>query len=226
MRCFTTSRGGAGKARFDTDPRKNDQTLGVDPRGRTVGVVNAAGAVVLAATLAEGGQIGGADTRCCLPDGGGDGAPECEDRTPAECAAQGGIDLGPGSCLPNPCEGSTPPPAGSDIRCCVPDGGGDGPAECEDRTPAQCAALGGVIIGAGTCAYTARVSSGANAATAPAQDAIGDEVEFDFDSNGGDIAAGATAIPSTFIQNLQVTGELRDASGAVVATHVATCLAR
>jgi hypothetical protein len=40
------------------------------------------------------------DIRCCVPD---DGGPKCEDRTPAECAARGGIDLGAGSCTPNPC---------------------------------------------------------------------------------------------------------------------------
>ncbi|HEV7731375.1 MAG TPA: hypothetical protein VGR62_04395 [Candidatus Binatia bacterium] len=269
---FTTSRSGAGKVRFDTSPNKNDQLLGVDPRGRAIGVVDASGAVVLSTTLTEGGQIGGADTRCCLPDGGGDGPTECEDRTPAECVAQGGVDLGPGSCLPNPCDATTPPPAGGgDIRCCLPDGGGDGPTECEDRTPAQCAAQGGVNIGAGACGagvcdpttpppggggggnavarvrcerrsnrskisvdandiasgtYTARVTSGANTATSGAQSTIGDEVEFDFDSDGGDIGEGATAIPGGFIQGLQVTGAVLDGSGAVVASATVTCEAK
>jgi hypothetical protein len=267
---FTTSRGGAGKARFDTNPNKNDQLLGVDPRGRTVAVLNPAGDVVLSAALVEGGQIGGADTRCCLPDRGGDGPNECEDRTPAECVAQGGIDLGPGSCLPNPCGGVTPPPGGGgDVRCCLPDGGGDGPAECEDRTPAECAAQGGINIGAGACApgacaptppspgggtggavlrvrcerrsnrskvsvdandiaggtYTARVTSGGNTATSGPQGAIGDEVEFDFDSDAGDIAEGATPIASTFIQGLQVTGEVLDGS-TVVASATVSCEAK
>lgn len=40
------------------------------------------------------------DIRCCIPD---DSGPECEDRTPAECAARGGVNLGAGSCTPNPC---------------------------------------------------------------------------------------------------------------------------
>lgn len=40
------------------------------------------------------------DVRCCVPD---DGGTECEDRTPAECAARGGVNLGPGSCSPDPC---------------------------------------------------------------------------------------------------------------------------
>lgn len=40
------------------------------------------------------------DIRCCVPD---DDGPECEDRTPYECALRGGTNLGPGSCDPNPC---------------------------------------------------------------------------------------------------------------------------
>lgn len=40
------------------------------------------------------------DIRCCVPD---DSGPECEDRTPAECASRGGVNLGEGSCTPNPC---------------------------------------------------------------------------------------------------------------------------
>src|SRR5262245_27065477 len=122
---FTTGRAGAGKARFDTRPRGNDQLLGVDPRGRTVAVVNGDGATVLEAAVAAGALDD--DVRCCLPD---DSGPECEDRTAAECAAAGGIDLGPGSCLPNPCAGAPPAPD-QDIRCCLPDDSGP---ECEDRT--------------------------------------------------------------------------------------------
>ena len=40
------------------------------------------------------------DIRCCVAD---DDGPECEDRTPSECAARGGTNLGPGSCEPDPC---------------------------------------------------------------------------------------------------------------------------
>jgi len=38
--------------------------------------------------------------QCCLPD---DSGGECEDRTSEECAAQGGVNMGPGTCDPNPC---------------------------------------------------------------------------------------------------------------------------
>lgn len=214
---LTASRGGTGKARFDTSPRRNVQSLGVDPRGRTVAVVDAVGAVVLSGTLAAGGQVGGADTRCCLPDGGGDGPDECEDRTPAECVAQGGVDLGPGSCLPNPCGGGNPPP-----------GGGNGNAvarvRCERRNDRSKISVDANDVAGGT--YAARVTSGGNTATSGAQGTIGDEVEFDFDSDRGDIAEGATPIASTFIQGLQVTGEVLDASGTVIAAATVTCEAK
>jgi hypothetical protein len=321
---------GTGRARFNTSPHGHDQLLGVDPRGRTVAVVDPSGAVVLMASMPTTGQTGGSNVRCCLPDGGGDGAAECEDRTPAECAAQGGTDLGPGSCLPNPCEGSVPPPPGSEIRCCLPDDSGpecedrtpadcaaqggvnigagsctpnpcaptqtppdadvrcclpdDSGPECEDRTAAECSALGGVNIGAGSClpdnpclsgattttttvpggtstttttlpgggagvalvtcerrsnrskisvngsnlasgSYSARATSGANVATTGLASTIGDQVELDFDSDPGDIAAGATPIAASFIQGAtpQVTGEILDAGGTVVASATATC---
>ena len=74
--------------------------------------------------------------------------------------------------------------------------------------------------------FSARISSGANSASAPARAAIGDEAEFDFDSNPADIRAGATSIPRTFIKGRSVTADILNASGAVVATASATCRAR
>jgi hypothetical protein len=143
---FTTRPSGTGRARFRTTPSERDQLLGVDPRGRSLAVVGGEGAVVLLVGFPLGG-VGGTDpnkVRCCLPD---DSGPECEDRTAAECAAQGGTDLGPGSCLPNPCQDGTPAP-GSEGRCCLPDDSGP---ECEDRTAAECAAQAGINLGAGAC---------------------------------------------------------------------------
>ena len=54
---------------------------------------------------------------------------------------------------------------------------------------------------------------------------MGDEVEFDFDSEPDDIAAGATAIAAGFIQGAppQVTGQILDTSGAVVVQATVTC---
>ncbi|MEW5918760.1 MAG: hypothetical protein AB1762_20325 [Gemmatimonadota bacterium] len=77
--------------------------------------------------------------------------------------------------------------------------------------------------------WSAVVSSGFNVASAPAQTAIGDEVEFDFDSNPADIAAGATAIARNFIwlrPGTDVSAKILDASGAVVVAGAAECAAR
>ena len=48
---------------------------------------------------------------------------------------------------------------------------------------------------------------------------------FDFDSDGGDIAAGATAIAATFIQGPppQVTGAILTVGGAVVVEATVDC---
>jgi hypothetical protein len=306
-----TNRRGRGKARFRTVPRPGkDQLLGVDPRGRSVALQDDGTTVLLGGMDDDSSDDG--DIRCCLPD---DSGTECEDRTPAECVAQGGIDLGPGSCLPDPCGGAAVDPdvvcclpddsgpecedrtatqcaaeggvslgAGSclpdpcapiappdgDIRCCLPDDSG---TECEDRTAAECSTQGGVNIGPGSCtpgacfpdggtppppvrpnaiarvtcelrsdrsrasvngqnlttgSYSARISSGASSATSALAPTVGDEVEFDFDSEPDDIAAGATAIASNFIEGTTpaVTGEILGEGGAVVASATATCRVR
>ena len=70
------------------------------------------------------------------------------------------------------------------------------------------------------------MTSGANSATSSAQQAVGDQAEFDFDSDAGNIAAGATPIPASFIQGNQVTGQILNAANAVVAQASATCSVR
>ncbi len=307
-------RSGSARALFDTTPGGKRLLLGVDPRGRVAAIQAADGATVLQ-TAVSAATLDPNKVRCCLPD---DSGPECEDRTAAECAAAGGVDLGPGSCLPNPCSAETPPPPGADIVCCLPDDSGpecedrtpaecsfqggvnlglgvctpnpcsgptappdadircclpdDSGPKCEDRTAAECTALGGVNIGAGSCLpnpcqagatttttlppqpllvltcerrsnrsrasvngknlasgdYRARITSGANSATSGLAPTVGDEVEFDFDSDPGNIAAGAIPIAASFIQGSppQVSGEILDAGGAVVVSGVATCRQR
>lgn len=78
--------------------------------------------------------------------------------------------------------------------------------------------------------YSARVRSGANTAASPVAAAVGDEAEFDFDSNPADIAQGATAIARTFIavqaSSPDVTADILNASGAVVASGAADCRVR
>lgn len=74
--------------------------------------------------------------------------------------------------------------------------------------------------------FSAKVTSGANTASSPAQTALGDEAEFDFDSDPGDIAAGAVAIAPTFISGGSVTGQIVNSAGTVVASGTASCRSR
>jgi len=141
---LATSRAGSGRVRFHSSPRGSDDLLGADPRGKSLEVRNSDGDDVLETEIPDD-TLDPTKIRCCLAD---DDQPECEDRTPEECTAQGGVNLGAGSCLPNPCEATTPLP-GTDIVCCIPDDSGP---ECEDRTPAGCSAEGGVNLGVGVCA--------------------------------------------------------------------------
>jgi hypothetical protein len=71
--------------------------------------------------------------------------------------------------------------------------------------------------------YSTVVISGANMAAHPAQAAVGGEVETDYDSNPKDIAAGAIAIPPTFITGGQVTGKVLDAAGNTVKSDTVLC---
>ena len=65
--------------------------------------------------------------------------------------------------------------------------------------------------------YTARVISGSNQATARPKAAVGNEVEFDFDSNPNDIRAGATRIAANFIRNGSVRAAIFNAAGNMIA---------
>jgi hypothetical protein len=324
-----TSTGGSGKVRFRSRTTSSSSYLGFDPRGAAIVVRGSTGDDVLAVSMSDNSSTG--DIACCIPD---DSGPHCEDRTPAECAAQGGTASTATSCLPNPCGNSSSTPNDSDIVCCLPDDSGpecedrtsaecslqggvvvaansctlespcaaipsadsdiacclpdNSGTECEDRTPSECTALGGVntgeaVCGVNTCdgvtfgggstttsststsssssstststsmpgggnpsvvvtcekrsdrskasvngkdlaagTYTARITSGNNQANAPGQAAVLGQAEFDFDSNSNDIAAGATAISVSFIQNLTVTGQVLQ-NGTVIAEATVAC---
>lgn len=307
---LTPGDNGRARARFRTRPRGSDLALGFDPRGAVIVVRATTGEDVLAASFPDVGGGDDGDVVCCVPD---DSGPECEDRTPAECDAQGGtVVAGATSCLPNPCAGAAPvdddivcclpddsgpecedrtqaeclaaggsvvnatscapnpcsptPPAGGDIVCCLPDNGGDGAMECEDLSADACSAAGGQASTATSCtpnpcgpaagggggtagvlvscerragrskasvdgsglptgSYQARVLSGAGSATAPARSTIGDQVEFDFDSDPGDVAAGASPIAADFIVGTppQLTGQILALDGTVVVESTVTC---
>ena len=77
--------------------------------------------------------------------------------------------------------------------------------------------------------YQARVRSGGNTAMSGLRATVGDEVEFDFDSDPDDIAAGATAIAADFIQtsaNPDVVAEILSADGQVMLRQAGNCSVR
>lgn len=77
--------------------------------------------------------------------------------------------------------------------------------------------------------FSARVRSGGVTVAAPADTAIGDEVEFDFDSDPGNIAAGATPIPAGFIvvaAGPDVQAQILNAAGVVVVAGGVDCRVR
>src|SRR5215813_3391633 len=47
------------------------------------------------------------ETQCCVPSSPMGAFDTCTVETPAQCAAQGGIAQGPGTCSPNPCPPTT-----------------------------------------------------------------------------------------------------------------------
>jgi hypothetical protein len=71
--------------------------------------------------------------------------------------------------------------------------------------------------------FKARVRAAGGTATSGLKRAVGDEVEFDFDSN---TERGATHIPANFIRaraGADVIGQLINANGAVVASRGVEC---
>jgi hypothetical protein len=138
---LSTHGGGNGKARFSTRPHGGDQLLGVDPRGKLLQVRDEDGDDVLETEMPDDSAPGA--IRCCRSH---EDETECEAESPDECAAKGGMNMGAGSCMPNPC----PMSGGDRIRCCVPEQDEDGP-ECEDRTADECSAEHGINIGPGEC---------------------------------------------------------------------------
>lgn len=206
---FTTTGGGNGRLRFRSRPHSNDALLGFDPRGALVVVRNAAGADVLAVQLTDSGAPTGDDIICCIPD---DSGPECEDRTPAECAVAGGVNAGTGTCALDSCAAVPPPSSNATVL-----------VRCEQRANRSKISVDGSGLAVGS--YQARAASGANSATAPAHPTVGDEVQFDFDSDAGDIAAGDTAIAAGFLVGTppQAIARILDSTGTVVAEASAVC---
>jgi hypothetical protein len=95
--------------------------------------------------------------------------------------------------------------------------------KCEKRSSRSKVSVDGNNLAGGS--YRAVVTSGSKTATSGFDTAVGDEVEFDFDSAAADIAEGATAIPSNFIADGRVKGYIVNSTGARV-TPVVTAMCR
>jgi hypothetical protein len=74
--------------------------------------------------------------------------------------------------------------------------------------------------------FKARIYSGPNRAGSAYQHTVGDEVEFDFDSEPDDIAAGATAIDTDFIRNNEVRAKIVNRRNHTVISDTVTCRRR
>ena len=97
---------------------------------------------------------------------------------------------------------------------------------CEKRADRSKISVDGNDLVAAQGPFTATATSGTNpvnSATAGPKAAIGDEAEFDFDSNANDVAAGATRISASFIQGNTVLGEIINAQNTVVASATVSC---
>jgi hypothetical protein len=97
---------------------------------------------------------------------------------------------------------------------------------CEHRSGRSKISVDGNDLSPRNGSFRARVRAAGGTVTSAAKRAVGDEVEFDFDSNRNDIAAGATRIPATFIRarsGPDVIGQLLNAQGVVVASRGVEC---
>lgn len=187
---------------------------GPECEDRTVEECSAQGGIVVAADSCLDNPCAAIpavdeDTRCCEPDDSGN---ECEDRLPSECMAAGGVDIGPGICAIDACAGVAIPTGNEEVRI-----------SCERRDDRSRASVDGRGLRAGS--YTARIVSGASEAVAGAQAAVLGQAEFDFDSDAGDIGAGATAIASGFLAGNPptLTAQILDVDGNVIVEGTAIC---
>lgn len=82
---------------------------------------------------------------------------------------------------------------------------------CEKRSSRSRASIDGSSLNQGS--YRAVLKSGTKVVRTTFESAVGDEAQFDFDSNPNDIADGATAIPANFIVDGRVRGYLVNEAG-------------
>jgi hypothetical protein len=142
-----TTRGGGGRQRFRSDPGRRDLILGFDPRGAQLSVRNGAGRDVLVGTMPAAADPNA--IACCVT--AADGTSACQEGTLDDCTAAAGVPNAAATCLPDPCE-ATPPPPPAAVVCCINETDDDeSESECEDKTEADCAAVGGMTVQAESC---------------------------------------------------------------------------
>ena len=97
---------------------------------------------------------------------------------------------------------------------------------CEQRSDRSEISVDGRDLAPGN--YKASVMSGSNTATSDVQVAVGDEAEFDFNSDPDNIADGATPIDPYFIQGepITVTGKILTPSGYTIISDTVSCRVR
>jgi hypothetical protein len=93
--------------------------------------------------------------------------------------------------------------------------------KCEKRETRSKISVDGRDLKPGN--YMAVVLSGDNEKASPLLPSVGDEIEFDFDSNRNNVAEGAIQISRSFIQGGRVTGQLLDEDGFTVAQATVRC---
>jgi hypothetical protein len=97
---------------------------------------------------------------------------------------------------------------------------------CERRSNRSKISVDGNNLSPRNGRFRARVRAAGGTATSAVKRAVGDEAEFDFDSNRNDIAQGATRIAVNFIaarSGPDVIGEVLNAQGQVIASQGAEC---
>jgi hypothetical protein len=92
---------------------------------------------------------------------------------------------------------------------------------CESEPGRSKASVDGNDLAPGK--YRAVLTSGDHQAKSPLQKAVGDEAEFDFDSNRKDVREGATKISRNFIVDDMATGAILDVDGNTVAQDTVHC---
>jgi hypothetical protein len=135
---------------------------------------------------------------------------------------------GLGACADNPLAPSTAAAAASDLQsqALATATGASIRLRCERRSNRSRISVDGRGLTPRAGSFRARVTASGGTVTSGFRRAVAGEVEFDFDSDRGDIREGATRIPATFItarSGPDVVAKILNASGQVVATQGAEC---